>query len=87
MAAAAIGLIQHLDSNRAFGTLLARHGSHCCSGAFLIARRQALKDREPFWSPPTRRVTQALVPPLLAGMCMGGLVLFICPRDIAASGG
>jgi len=32
--------------------------------ALLLSRRQALKDREPFWSPPTRRVTQALLPPL-----------------------
>ena len=38
------------------------------AGAFLIARRQALKDNEPFWSPPTRRVAQALLPPLTAGM-------------------
>lgn len=38
------------------------------AGAFLIARKQALKDREPFWSPPTRRVTQALTPPLASGL-------------------
>lgn len=40
-------------------------------GAFRIARRQALKDQEAFWSPPTRRVAQALLPPLLAGLCLG----------------
>ena len=39
--------------------------------ALLIARRQALKDNETFWSPPTRRVALALVPPLLAGMFVG----------------
>lgn len=38
------------------------------AGAFLLARRQALSDREPFWSPPTRRVAQALLPPLLCGL-------------------
>ena len=37
------------------------------AGAFVIARRQAMQDGEPFWSPPTLRVTQALVPPLAAG--------------------
>ena len=37
-------------------------------GAFFIARRQAFKDNEPFWSPATRRVTQALMPPLAAGL-------------------
>jgi len=29
-----------------------------------LTRRQALKDGEPFWSPPTRRVAQALLPGL-----------------------
>src|SRR5258708_36084039 len=33
-------------------------------GAFLLARRQPLRDREVFWSPPTRRVAQAMLPAL-----------------------
>lgn len=33
------------------------------AGSFLLVRRQALKAAEPFWSPPTRRVAHALVPP------------------------
>jgi hypothetical protein len=33
------------------------------AGSFLLVRRQALKAAEPFWSPPARRVAQALVPP------------------------
>jgi len=37
------------------------------AGSFLLVRRQALKDSEPFWSPPTRRVAQALLPPLFVG--------------------
>lgn len=40
------------------------------AGAFVIARRQALEDREPFWSPPTLRVAQAITPPLAAGMIL-----------------
>lgn len=36
-------------------------------GAFLLVRRQALKDAEPFWSPPTRRVVQALAPAFATG--------------------
>ena len=40
------------------------------SGAYLLVRRQALKDHEPFWSPPTRRVTQALAPPMAAGLAL-----------------
>jgi hypothetical protein len=34
------------------------------TGAVLLARRQAIRDREPFWSPPLRRVTQAMLPAL-----------------------
>ncbi len=49
------------------------------AGAFLIARRQALKDREPFWSPPTRRVTQAIVPPLAAGFLLSLMLLVFNP--------
>jgi hypothetical protein len=41
------------------------------AGAFLIARRQAVRDGEPFWSPPTLRVAQALAPPLAAGLVLG----------------
>ena len=41
------------------------------AGSFLLVRRQALKESEPFWSPPTRRVTQAMLPPLVAGLIVG----------------
>lgn len=40
--------------------------------AFLLVRRQAVKDHEPLWSPPTRRVAQAVTPAFLAG---GGLAI------------
>jgi hypothetical protein len=36
-------------------------------GSFILVRRQALKDSEAFWSPPTRRIAQALFPPLFIG--------------------
>ena len=32
------------------------------AGAMFLARRQAMRDREPFWSPPLRRVAQSVVP-------------------------
>jgi len=69
--AAVIGLTSHFDSTRAFDLLWLSTAVVAVIGAFLIARQQALKDREPFWSPPTRRVAQALIPPLLAGMVIG----------------
>ena len=40
--------------------------------AFLMVRRQALQAKEPVWSPPTRRVIQALLPACVVGF---GLVL------------
>lgn len=52
------------------------------AGAFFIARRQALKDREPFWSPPTRRVTQALVPPLAAGLFFSIVLMVFNPGHL-----
>ena len=39
-------------------------------GSFLLARREALREAEPFWSPPTRRVAQAAAPALGAGMVL-----------------
>lgn len=52
------------------------------TGAFLIARAQAFKASEPFWSPPTRRVTQGLLPPLFVGLA-GTVVLSLssAPAD------
>lgn len=40
-------------------------------GAFLLVRRQAMKNAEPFWSPPARRVAQALALPLIVGLLVG----------------
>jgi hypothetical protein len=69
--AAAGGLVLHLESMRAFTGLWLGTAVAAVGGAFLIARRQAFTDHESFWSPPTRRVGQALLPPLLGGMCLG----------------
>ncbi|MEI6567040.1 MAG: hypothetical protein WCR20_10200 [Verrucomicrobiota bacterium] len=47
--------------------------------SLLLVRRQALKDSEPFWSPPTRRVAQAMLPGLAAGSLVGPLSLIFNP--------
>jgi len=44
-------------------------------GALFLVRRQAMRDGEPFWSSPTRRVAQALYPPLFVGLVLGLVVL------------
>jgi len=40
-------------------------------GGILLVRRQALRHEEAFWSPPTRRVAMAMLPPMLVGMVFG----------------
>lgn len=40
------------------------------AGAFVIARRQAVDEGEPFFSPPALRVMQALAPPLASGLLL-----------------
>jgi hypothetical protein len=49
--------------------------------AFLLVRRQALKEGEPFWSPPTRRVAQALWPAFFCGMAAGLACLRLKPNS------
>lgn len=72
--AAVAGWVFKLNSIRAFGSLWLGTAGVAVAGAFLIARRQSLKDHEPFWSPPTRRVAQALLPALAAGLFLGLLI-------------
>ena len=69
--AAAIGILWPLDTFLDFIALWFSAAVFAIVGALLIARRQAIKDKEVFWSPPTRRVAQAFLPSLLAGMFFG----------------
>jgi len=73
-----------VDSARGFIVFWSAVAVACLAGSFLLVRRQALKDAEPFWSPPTRRVTLALIPPFVAGAAVGvpalaGLDLNVVP--------
>lgn len=52
------------------------------AGAFFLVRRQALKNSENFWSPPTRRVAQAMLPALLIGSVVGLAVLRLMGDDV-----
>jgi hypothetical protein len=44
-------------------------------GALMLVRKQALRSAEKFWSPPTRRIAQAMLPALLAGVVAGLFVV------------
>lgn len=43
--------------------------------AFVLVRKQALRADEALWSPPTRRVAEALAPSLVSGLIVGLTVL------------
>lgn len=74
-AAAALAVFTgKFDGNRAFALLWFGTAVVSVVATYLLVRRQALKDQEPFWSPPTRRVSQALVPGFLAGGMAGALL-------------
>jgi hypothetical protein len=73
--AAPIGWFARLDSPRSFVLFWIAVSVVAICGAFWVVRSQALRDKEPFWSPPTRRVTQALLPPLVAGLVAALVVI------------
>jgi hypothetical protein len=76
LAAAAFGWTLQIAAPRNFILFWAAVAAVAMTGSFWIVRRQAIKDSEPFWSPPTRRVTQAMLPPLVAGLIISAVVLF-----------
>lgn len=75
--AAVLGAVVHFGTARAFVAFWLMTGVVCVGEAFLLTRRQALRDAEPFWSPPTRRVARALSPAFFAGL-MAGLPFLVC---------
>ena len=55
---AVLGITLNVERVAVFATLWLGIAATAVSGAFLIARHQAVKDNEPFWSAPTKRVTR-----------------------------
>ncbi len=78
VAAGVAGWALNLVSPRAFVGYWAGVGVFALAGSFVLVRRQALKEAEPFWSPPTRRIAQGLLPPLFIGS-VAGLLALVCP--------
>ena len=75
--AAGAGTCFHIESPPMFIGLWFGAAVAVIGAALLLARRQALKEQGPFWSPPTRRVAQALLPPLLSGMFLSALLALL----------
>lgn len=69
------GWLCRIENNRGFVCLWLGAAIITIVGALLLVRRQALKDSEPFWSPPTRRVSQALLPAFFIGLVTATIIL------------
>lgn len=76
IAAAVLGIVMHIERVGVFATFWLGIAGTAVSGAFLIARLQAMRDKEEFWSAPTRRVSRALLLPLVCGAFFSLLILF-----------
>lgn len=73
-----LGSLLAISAPQGFIGFWAGVGVLALGGSFMLVRRQALKESEAFWSPPTRRVAQALLPPLFIGS-IAGLLGLLCP--------
>ena len=81
--AAIVGVLLHIECECAFIGYWVGVAILGLIGAFCLVRRQALKSSEPFWSPPTRRVANALVPCLTAGLALGVCFFTVSLRPLA----
>jgi len=77
-AGGAIGWLLKVNSAHGFIWFWLGIAAFALVGSFLVARRQALKESEAFWSPPTKRIAAALLPPFSIGAFISivGLVGF-----------
>jgi hypothetical protein len=84
VAAAVAGALFNFRTPRTFAGYWMAVALICLIVAFLLIRRQALKEAEAFWSPATRRVVLALSPALFAGMMAGLIFLWLEPGGALA---
>lgn len=68
LSAGAAGWWADIDSARGFASLWTLIAATAFGLAFFIMRRQAIQAAEPFWSPPARRVAQAMLPAMFGGL-------------------
>jgi hypothetical protein len=85
LAGAALPCFTAISSNRSFALFWMTVSMLALLASLLLVRRQALKDQEPFWSPPTRRVSRALAPAFLMGLAVGLLFVIFGDRWIEAA--
>lgn len=71
IAAGGLGYFLNIQDSRRFAVFWMGVSLASLAGVYLQIRGQALKEGEDFWSPPTRRVTLALLPALFVGAVFG----------------
>jgi hypothetical protein len=76
IAAGVASVFLNFQSSRLFSVYWAATALVCLVEAFLLIRRQAVRSKELFWTPPTRRVAQAVLPAFFTGLVLG-VVFFI----------
>jgi hypothetical protein len=69
--AALLGWVLHVEAQTSFIAYWFGMALIGLTGSLLLVRRQAIKNSEPFWSPPTRRIAQAILPALTVGFLLG----------------
>lgn len=79
IAAAATAMVLRFNSAGAFASYWIAVSGITLIVSFLLVRRQALKDGEPIWSLPARRVAQALVPGFASGVILSAALVFSKP--------
>ncbi len=84
LAAVGVARWMQIDSGRAFASYWMIVSIAAIAVTFLLVRRQALKAAEPFWSVPTRRVTEALFPAFFVGFSAGAYHVVSDPAGTAA---
>jgi hypothetical protein len=82
VAAAAGGVAFQVEELHGFCKLWMAVAVIVLTGAILLSRRQAIRDREAFWSPPARRITAAFFPPLALGACLGFGMLRLASDEV-----
>jgi len=70
LVAAALPQFVTIRTNRAFAVYWMATGVLALITTLLLVRRQAWREQEEFWSPPARRVSQALMPPFIGGFAV-----------------
>jgi hypothetical protein len=83
LVAAAVPSFIRIDSDRTFSFFWLCVSLVSLIAALLLVRRQALKEAEPFWSPPTRRVVQAILPAFFVGFVAAAACVFVSGASAA----